>query len=134
MAKLYNLAAMTVASTGTGTITLGSAATINGVLYLSFSGAGVSDGDIVDYSISDVNNSEIGTGTYTASGTTLSRTVTKSTNSNSAISITSNAIVRISPRAETLVIAVKKQIFTANGTYTPDAGMVYGIVERVGSG
>lgn len=98
MAKLYNLARMTTATTGTGTITLGSA--VSG--YLSFADAGVSDADVVDYAIKDGSNSEIGTGTYTASGTTLTRTVTKSTNSNSAISLSGTAEVFISPRAETL--------------------------------
>lgn len=93
---LYNLAAMTVGSTGTGTITLGSAATINGVLYLSFAGAGVPNGATVYYSINDVGQSEVGYGTYTSSGTTLTRTVTNSTNSNTAINMTAAAIVRIS--------------------------------------
>ena len=46
---LYNLAAMTVTTTGTGTITLGSAARINGVLFLSFASAGISNGDTVAY-------------------------------------------------------------------------------------
>lgn len=103
MAKIYNLAKMTVASApGTGTITLGSAASVNGVLFLTFAQAGVSNGDVVDYSILDVGGSETGTGTYTSSGTTLTRTVTKSTNSNSAINATAAAIVSISARAETL--------------------------------
>lgn len=94
---LYNLAAMTVASTGTGTITLGSAATINGVTYLSFASAGVPNGGTVYYSINDVGQSEVGYGTYTSSGTTLTRNVTNSTNSNSAINMTAAAIVRITP-------------------------------------
>jgi hypothetical protein len=98
MAKLYNLARMTTATTGTGTITLGAA--VSG--YLTFALAGVADGDIVDYAIKDGVNSENGTGTYTASGTTLSRTVTKSTTSNTAISLSGFAEVFISPRAETL--------------------------------
>lgn len=89
---------MTTATTGTGTITLGAA--VSG--YLSFLQAGVQDGDVVDYAISDGSNSEIGTGTYTASGTTLTRTVTKSTNTNAAISLSGSAQVFISPRAETL--------------------------------
>jgi hypothetical protein len=88
---------MTVASTGTGTITLGSAATINGVLYLSFAAAGVADGETVAYSINDVGGSEAGTGVYTAAGTTLARTPVTSTNSNNAINMTAAAIVKISP-------------------------------------
>lgn len=98
MGKLYNLARMTTATTGTGTITLGTA--VSG--YLTFAQAGVSNADVVDYAIKDGSNSEHGTGTYTSSGTTLTRTVTKSTNSNAAISLSGTAEVFISPRAETL--------------------------------
>lgn len=108
MAKLYNLARMSTATTGTGTITLGSA--VSG--YLSFSGAGVSDGEVVAYGIKDGANSEVGTGTYTASGTTLSRTVTKSTNANAAISLSGTAEVYITARAEDLLSMAETQ--TAN--------------------
>jgi hypothetical protein len=61
MAKLFNLARMTTATTSTGTITLGAA--VSG--YLTFALAGVSDGDLVAYGISDGSNSEVGTGVYT---------------------------------------------------------------------
>ena len=98
MAKLFNLARMTTATVGTGTLTLGSA--VSG--YLTFAQAGVANADVVDYAIKDGSNSEHGTGTYTSSGTTLTRTVTKSTNSNAAISLSGTAEVFISPRAETL--------------------------------
>ena len=93
MAKLFNLARMTTATTGTGTITLGSA--VSG--FLSFAGAGVANGDVVSYGIEDGANREVGTGTYTSSGTTLSRTVISSTNSNSAISLSGSAQVFITP-------------------------------------
>lgn len=96
---------MTTATTGTGTITLGSA--VSG--YLTFALAGVQDGDVIDYAIKDGSNSEIGTGTYTSSGTTLTRSVTKSTNSNAAISLSGTAEVFISPRAETLNIEANRQ-------------------------
>jgi hypothetical protein len=98
MAKLYNLARMTTVTTGTGTIVLGSP--VNG--FLSFSGAGVQDGDVVSYGISDGANAEVGIGTYTASGTTLARTVSTSTNSNNAISLSGGAQVFITARAEDL--------------------------------
>lgn len=107
MAKLFNLARMTTATVGTGTITLGVA--VSG--YLTFALAGVANGDVVDYAIKDGSNSEIGTGTYTTAGTTLTRTVTKSTNANAAINLSGTAEVFISPRAETLI----ENVITAAG-------------------
>jgi hypothetical protein len=83
MSKLYNLARMTSATTGTGTITLGVA--VSG--YLTFANAGVQNGDVLFYGIKDGAASECGYGTYTASGTTLTRNVIKSTNSNAAINL-----------------------------------------------
>jgi hypothetical protein len=96
MAKLYNLARMTTATTGTGTITLGFA--VAG--FLSFAGAGIADGETVTYAIKDGSNSEVGRGVYTASGTTLTRNVLRSTNSNAAISLSGSAEVAISAAAE----------------------------------
>jgi len=92
MVKLVNRAKMTTSTTSTGTITLGSAATG----YQSFAAAGVVNGDIVRYVIEDGNNWEIGTGTYTASGTTLTRNVSESSNSDSAINLSGSAIVFVS--------------------------------------
>lgn len=96
MAKLYNLARMTTATTGTGTITLGSA--VSG--YLTFALAGVTNGQIVRYGIKDGANSEAGQGTYTSAGTTLTRTVRTSTNSNNAINLSGTAEVYITALAE----------------------------------
>jgi hypothetical protein len=93
MAKLFNLARMTTATIGTGTITLGAA--VAG--YLTFSLSGVANGDTVTYAISDGSNSEIGEGVYTSSGTTLTRNVLKSTNSNAVISLSGAAEVFITP-------------------------------------
>jgi hypothetical protein len=36
--------------------------------------------------------------------------------------------------SEMLVRAIKKQVFTASGTYTPSTGLLYAIIECVGSG
>lgn len=83
MSKLFNLARMTSATAGTGTLTLGAA--VSG--YLTFALAGVTDGTWVTYGIKDGSNSEVGYGKYTAAGTTLSRTaVISSTNGNALIS------------------------------------------------
>jgi hypothetical protein len=118
-AKLYNLARMTTATAGTGTITLGSA--VAG--FLSFASAGVSDGDTITYAIEDGSNSEIGRGVYTASGTTLSRSVLKSTNSNNPIHLsgTAAAQVIITAAAEDFVAAVRQSYdgcTLINGTIT----------------
>ncbi len=91
---------MTTSTTGTGTITLGSASTG----FQSFADAGVSNGDVVQYVIEETTNFEIGTGTYTASGTTLTRTVQESSNSDNAISLAGNAVVFISAVASDLNI------------------------------
>lgn len=116
MAKLYNLAGMSTTTTGTGTITLGSA--MYG--HLTFAQAGVADGDTVTYAIKDGANSEIGRGVYTSSGTTLTRTVLKSTNSNSAISLSGSAEVFITPAAEDIIeppsSSVDSEIVLYSGT------------------
>jgi hypothetical protein len=84
---------MTTATVGTGTITLGSAVPS----FLTFAQAGVADGNAVVYVIEDGNGTgrEVGTGTYTASGTTLTRNVTASTNSNALISLSGSAQVAL---------------------------------------
>ena len=96
MAKLYNRAKMTTSTTGSGTVTLSSAATG----YQTFADAGVSDGDVVQYVIEEGSNFEIGTGTYSSSGTSLTRSVTESSNSDSAISLAGSANVFITAIAD----------------------------------
>ena len=96
MAVLANRVRVTTSTTGTGTITLGSAATT----YQTFAAAGIVNGDVVRYLIEEGTNWEIGTGTYTASGTTLSRTVSESSNGGSAITLAGNATVSIVSAAE----------------------------------
>lgn len=98
MPKLFNRAYMGTATIGTGTITLGSAETG----YQTFASAGVSDGDVVRYTIEDGTSWEIGTGTYTATGTTLSRTVSESSNADAAISLSGSAIVFVTAAAENI--------------------------------
>jgi hypothetical protein len=96
MVSLVNRAKMSTSTTGTGTITLGGAE--GG--YQSFADAGVTDGQEVRYTIEDGADWEIGTGTYTASGTTLSRTVLESSNSDSAINLSGSAVVFVTTAAE----------------------------------
>ncbi len=98
MAVLVNRAKMSTSTTGTGTITLGSAE--DG--YQTFADAGVANADVVRYIIEDGSNFEIGTGTYTSSGTTLSRTVSESSNSNNAINLSGSATVFVGATAQDL--------------------------------
>ncbi|MEO3389510.1 hypothetical protein [Mesorhizobium sp. CAU 1741] len=95
MAVLANMARMTTATTGTGTITLGEA--VDG--FLTFAEAGITNGQTVSYAIEDGTAREVGTGVYTSSGTTLTRTVVNSTNADAAISLSGLAEVFITPLA-----------------------------------
>ena len=115
MATLANRAKMTTATTGTGTITLGSAA--DG--YQTFAAAGISNADTVRYTIEDGNNWEIGTGTYTASGTTLTRSVTESSNAGSVINLSGDAVVFLTLAAQDLSPTVTLTgAVTGSGTLT----------------
>jgi hypothetical protein len=147
MTKLVNRAKMTTATTGTGTLTLGSA--VDG--FQTYAAAGVTDGDVIRYVIEDGTAWEIGRGTYTASGTTLSRTVIESSNSNAALSLTGSAVVFVSAteadlREErvgsistgTLDLAtgnVFSDAPSANATYAfsnpPASGTAYGFTLKV---
>lgn len=98
MAKLFNRAKMTTSTTGSGTVTLSGAA--GG--FQSFADAGVSDGDVVQYLIEEGSAWEIGTGTYSASGTSLTRSPSESSNSGAAVSLGGAAYVAITAVAADL--------------------------------
>ena len=96
MAKLFNRAKMNTSSTGAGTITLGSAETG----FQTFADAGVANGDVVQYVIEEGANWEIGTGTYSSSGTTLTRSPSESSGGGSALSLGGGAKVSITVIAD----------------------------------
>jgi len=112
--SLGNRAKMSTSTTGTGTITLGSA--ISG--YQSFDAAGITNSQIVRYAIEDGTAFEIGSGTYTSSGTTLTRSVTESSNSDSAITLTGNAEVFITASAADIFVNDGASTLTTTGVIT----------------
>ena len=85
----------TTTTTGTGTVTLAGAVTG----FQDFSVIG--DGNTCYYAITSGNDWEVGLGTYTASGTTLSRdTILESSNSGSAITLSGTSNVFVTYPAE----------------------------------
>jgi len=106
---------VSTATTGTGTLTLGSAETD----FQAFSVIG--DGNQTYYAIKSDAGWEVGIGTYTHSGTTLSRdTILESSNSGSAVSLTGTSTVFTTYPAERSTFndqGIAKE-YTATGSIT----------------
>lgn len=107
---------------GTGSITLAGAASG----FRTFAGAGVPNGAVVSYVIEDGTNWEVGHGTYTSSGTSLSRDTVlgSSAGGTTKISATSGALVYISALAADLSLRGELGPIDppAASLFTPDAG------------
>ena len=110
----------TTTTTGTGTITLAGAESG----FQAFSVIG--DGNDTYYVITDGTDFEVGVGTYTASGTTLSRdTILESSNAGSAVNWGAGSKdVFVTYPAERAVhssngIGTTGQVLTSNGANTP---------------
>lgn len=107
MGSLANLVRVVSATTGTGTLTLG--ATVSG--FLSPANAGAVTGQVFTYAIEadyvavgdDMipTSREVGWGVYTAAGTTLTRNVINSTNSNALLNLAGDEQVILCPLSET---------------------------------
>lgn len=130
MVTLANRVKVDTATTGTGTVTLGTA--VDG--YQTFAAAGVADGDTVRYVIEDAGNAwEIGSGVFDATAGTMTRVVSESSNSGSAINLSGAATVFLTVTAEDLIYANETTTtFTATSgqttftdTYTVGLVQVY---------
>jgi hypothetical protein len=147
MTKLVNRAKMTTATTGTGTLTLGSA--VDG--YQTFANAGVANADVVRYVIEDGDAWEIGTGAFDSAAGTLTRTVQESSADGSAVSLSGSAVVfvgaaeadlreeRVGTIASSTLDLSTGNVFSdapaANVTYAfsnpPASGTAYGFTLKV---
>jgi len=87
---LFDLVKVSTATTGTGTVTLGSAKPG----FRSFSGAGIPNGAVVSYGIKDGEAQEVGTGVYDSGAGTLTR-VLGSSSTGSLLNLTGSAEVFI---------------------------------------
>ena len=115
MVTLVNRAKVATATTGTGTITLGAAESG----YQTFADAGLVDTNVVRYVIEDGTAWEIGSGTYTASGTTLSRTLGESS-TGALLSLTGAAVVFVAATAADVLPSLGSagQVLTVNAGAT----------------
>ena len=127
MVKLVNRAKMTTATTGTGTITLGSA--VDG--YQTFADAGVANADVVRYVIEDGDAWEIGLGTFDSSAGTLIRGSIESS-TGSALNLTGDAVVFVSAAAGDIQQPPSEGAFT-NGDKTKLDGIAAGAQVNVGT-
>ena len=108
----------TTTTTGTGTVTLAGAS----AGFQSF--AAIGDGNTTYYAITSGNDYEVGLGTYTASGTTLSRdTVLESSNSGNKITLAGTSDVFCTYPAEKAVVqdadntGIAPQLGATNGIF-----------------
>ena len=117
---------MSTATSGTGVISLGSA--VDG--YQSFAAAGVVDGDTVTYVIEDGTSWEIGSGVYSSSGTTLTRSVAESSNAGSAISLSGSAVVYVSAKASDIKSYDNQYVLTGTTSNATETELFVGGVSN----
>jgi thiamine phosphate synthase YjbQ (UPF0047 family) len=100
MVTLANRVKVETSTTGTGTITLGSAVDT----FQTFADGGVTNGQTVRYTIEDDNGGwEIGSGVYSSTGPTLTRSPSESSNGDAAINLSGSARVFITAAAQDIL-------------------------------
>jgi hypothetical protein len=127
----------TTTTTGTGTITLGGAATG----FQSFSVIGNANTTFYTIQLANTNEWEVGIGTYTSSGTTLSRdTILESSNSGSAVNFSAGTkdvfVTYPAEKAIYLGNLPTKMVVTKRDTTTADVALANGflpVLNRSGS-
>jgi hypothetical protein len=127
----------TTTTTGTGTITLGGAATG----FQSFSVIGDANTTFYTIQLANTNEWEVGVGTYTSSGTTLSRdTILESSNSGSAVNFSAGSkdvfVTYPAEKAIYLGNLPTKMVVTKRDTTTADVALANGflpVLNRSGS-
>jgi hypothetical protein len=127
----------TTTTTGTGTITLGGAATG----FQSFSVIGDSNTTFYTIQLSNTNEWEVGIGTYTLSGTTLSRdTILESSNGGTAVNFSAGSkdvfVTYPAEKAIYLGNLPTKMVVTKRDTTTADVALANGflpVLNRSGS-
>jgi hypothetical protein len=127
----------TTTTTGTGTITLGGAATG----FQSFSVIGDSNTTFYTIQLSNTNEWEVGVGTYTLSGTTLSRdTILESSNGGSAVNFSAGSkdvfVTYPAEKAIYLGNLPTKMVVTKRDSTTADVALANGflpVLDRSGS-
>ena len=127
----------TTTTTGTGTITLGGAATG----FQSFSVIGDANTTFYTIQLSNTNEWEVGVGTYTLSGTTLSRdTILESSNGGSAVNFSAGSkdvfVTYPAEKAIYLGNLPTKMVVTKRDTTTADvalANVFLPVLNRSGS-
>jgi hypothetical protein len=127
----------TTTTTGTGTITLGGAATG----FQSFSVIGNANTTFYTIQLANTNEWEVGVGTYTLSGTTLSRdTILESSNGGSAVNFSAGSkdvfVTYPAEKAIYLGNLPTKMVVTKRDTTTADVALANGflpVLNRSGS-
>jgi hypothetical protein len=92
---LYDRVSFTTATTGFGTVTVGSATTG----FRTLAGAAIPDGCVIDYAIEDGSDWETGQGVVGSTATTMTRVLSDSS-TGSLLNLSGTAKVFITPIAE----------------------------------